>query len=77
MKIQTNWLFKIFFLDLLDAKISKTSSNESFLDVIFKFSIVDIITNVLNLYSLCIDLSRFLIKANFENYFKWIIWMYL
>lgn len=63
-KIQTNNYIKYFFLDLLDAKVSKTSSNESFLHMSFS---IDIIVNTFNLSSICVDLSRFLIRANFEN----------
>lgn len=40
-KIQTNdYLFKIFFLNLLDAKIFKTSLNESFFYILSHFKLI-------------------------------------
>jgi len=63
-KIQINDYLKYFFLDLLDAKLSKISSNESFLHMSF---LIDISVNAFNLSSICVDLSRFLIRANFKN----------
>jgi len=55
-KIQTNDYLKYFFLDLLDAKIFKTSSNESSLHMSFS---IDIIVNEFNLFSICVDLVDF------------------
>lgn len=64
-KIQTNDYLEYFFLDSLDANVSKTSSNESFLHISFS---IDMIVNAFNLSSsICVDLSRFLIRATFEN----------
>jgi len=65
--IQTNDYLKYFFFDLFDAKVS----NESFYRCYFQLYFINAINLCLSsTSSICVDLSLFLIRANFENYFK-------